>query len=74
MTQEEAIAKLDAQSAKLTKVYTEVQALKDAAANAGNVSPELSAAIDRVDAALTSVDDINPDAVESPEGEAPITE
>lgn len=64
LSQEEAIAKLDAQAVKLEKVRTEVQALKDAAANSGNVSPELEAAIARVDAAITGVDDINEDEAE----------
>lgn len=62
MTNEEAIAKLDAQAVKLEKVRAEVQALKDAAQADGNVSPELAAAIDRVDAAIIGVDDINEDA------------
>lgn len=75
MTTQEAIAKLNEQATKLEKVRVEVQALKDAAQNEGNVSPELEAAIARVDAALTQVDDINPDEVtpeEPTDPEAPI--
>lgn len=69
LTQAEAAAKLDAQAVTLEKIRTEVQALKDAAANDGNVSPELEAAIARVEAAITGVDDINPDAEEEIPGE-----
>lgn len=62
MTEQEAIAKLDAQATQLAKIQTEVQALVDAVQNQGNVSPELAAAIDRVQAAIQVVDDQNPDA------------
>lgn len=62
MTNEEAIAKLDAQATQLAKIQTEVQSLIDAATNQGNVSPELEAAINRVQAAIQTVDDQNADA------------
>lgn len=68
MTNEEAIAKLDAQATQLEKVRTEVQTLIDAATNQGNVSPELEAAINRVQAAIQTVDDQNADAEPPVEG------
>lgn len=71
MTQEEAIAKLDAQAAQLTKIQTEVQALIDAGANQPNITPELEAAINRVGAAIQTVDDQNADATTPPDGEQP---
>jgi DNA repair ATPase RecN len=67
MTTQEAIQKINDNTAKLEKVRTEVQNLKDAVANAGNVDPEIEAALGRLDAALTAVDDINPDEVVNPE-------
>lgn len=66
MTQEEAIAKLDAQAVQLEKVRAEVQALKDAGANQPNITPELEAAINRVGEAITGVDDLNADAATEP--------
>lgn len=72
LSQQEAIAKLDAQAEVLTKVKSEVEALKEIAEGAGNVSPELEAAIGRVDAAIKGVDDINEDApAEEPPAEEP---
>lgn len=66
MTNEEAVARMDAQEIKLTKIKTEIQALKDAILNQGNVSPEVEAAIGRVDAALQATDDLNEDAAPQP--------
>lgn len=68
MTNQEAIDKLNAQATQLSKVRTEVQKLVDAAQNQGNVSPELEAAINGVQAAIQGVDDLNPDEVVNPEG------
>lgn len=62
MTTQEAVDKLNGVATQLAKVRTEVQTLVDAAANSGNVSPELQAAIDSVSAAVQGVDDLNPDA------------
>jgi prefoldin subunit 5 len=61
MTQEEAIAKLNAQATQLAKVRAEVQKFIDAAQNQGNVSPELEAAINSVQDAIQGVDDLNTD-------------
>lgn len=62
MTNQEAIDKLNGIATQVAKVKEEVQKLVDAAANAGDVSPELQAAIDSVSAAVQGVDDLNPDA------------
>jgi seryl-tRNA synthetase len=69
-TQKEAAAQLEVVSAALVKIggetqklLTEVQALKDAAANASNVEPELQAAIDKVASQAQVVDDQVPDDV-----------
>lgn len=62
MNTQEAIAKLDALTAKVQKVQKEVQALKDTVGNRDDVPQEVVDAIDRVDNALTAVDDINEDA------------
>ena len=62
MTQQDVVAKLDALTAKVTKVSTEVQALKDALTAAGEISPEVQVALDNLDAAITGVDDLNADA------------
>jgi hypothetical protein len=70
MTQAEAAQKLNTALTQIGKVKTEVEKLKEAAQNAGNVSPELQAAIDGVSSAIQGVDDINPDEVTEPgEGE-----
>lgn len=47
------------------KIAKEVQALKDALANT-ELPPEATAALDRLTAALKGVDDLNPDAPETP--------
>lgn len=67
-TQAEAAAQLTAINAELVKIGTETQALLDkvaalqaAADAAGNVSPELQAAIDGVVAQAKTVDDLVPD-------------
>jgi len=52
---------LTALTAVVTKIATEVQALKDALANA-EIPAEAQAALDNLSAALKAVDDINPDA------------
>jgi uncharacterized coiled-coil DUF342 family protein len=65
-TQAEAIAELQALKDQLVKANTEIQnkiqTLVDAANNAGNVSPELQAAIDDLKPAAQALDDIVPDA------------
>lgn len=67
-TQAETAARIDALTAKVGKIAAEVQTLKDALANsAAATDPAVTAALDRLDAALTGVDDMNPDA----DGEAP---
>lgn len=69
MTQQEAIDKLNGQATQLAKVRAEVQKLVDAAANAGNISPELEAAINGVSTAIQGVDDLNADEVVNPGGD-----
>lgn len=61
-TQQQAAEKLNLVVTQLEKVQTEIQALKDAAENDPNVSPELQAAIDRVVSAAQATDDLNEDA------------
>ena len=68
-TQEEAAAQLTAATATLAKVATEtgtlltkIQELQDVIATAGNVTPELQAAVDGVVAQATAVDALVPDA------------
>lgn len=65
MTQEEAIAKLNANAEQLAKVKAEVQKLVDAGQNQPDISPELEAAITAVSNAIQGVDDLNAD-VETP--------
>lgn len=62
MTQQELAQQLDALTTQTTKIKAEVQALLDAIANAGNVSPEVQTAVDNLKAAIQGVDDLNPDA------------
>lgn len=62
MTTEEAVAKLNGIATQLQKVKAEVQILVDAGANAGNITPELQAAIANVAGAVQGVDDLNADA------------
>lgn len=56
-TQQQAAEKLNAVTTQLEKVQNEIQALKEAAENSGNVSAELQAAIDRVVSAAQVTDD-----------------
>jgi len=62
LSQAELAAKLEAATAKVTKIGTEVQALKDIIVSQGNVTPEVEAALASLETALTGVDDLNPDA------------
>lgn len=62
LSQKDAAVKIDGLTTQLGKISTEVQALKDALANQENVSPEVEAALGRLEAAVTGVDDLNPDA------------
>jgi hypothetical protein len=61
MTQQEAVDKLNQQAQQITKIRGEVQTLIDAVNNAGNVSPEVEAAINNVGTALQGLDDMNAD-------------
>jgi type II secretory pathway component PulM len=49
----------------LTKIQAEVQALKDAAADA-DLPPEVVASIDRLSALSAAIDSINPDGTTAP--------
>ena len=64
-TQEEVAAKLAAVGDKLDKATQEIlaaiQALKDAVAAGGASSPEVDAAIQRLETEAQALDDINPD-------------
>lgn len=69
MNQAEAVAKLNSVNDSLTKIGGEtstllakVADLEAAAANAGEISPELQAAIEAVSAQATKVDDLVPDS------------
>lgn len=62
MNHEELKAGLDAANATVDKIKTEIQALKDAIANAGNVPAEVQAAAEALFSNLQSADDMNPDA------------
>ena len=65
-TQAELGVKIDALTAKAVKIGLEVSAIKDLLAEAGGaggtITPELMAKVDALDAQLTLVDDLNPDA------------
>src|ERR1044071_9396933 len=65
-TQQELATKLNSIGDELDKAFKEitdaVQALKDALANAGNSTPEVDAAVARLDTAAQALDNINPDA------------
>jgi len=66
-TQEEVIAKLNQLDAQVQKVGVEVsavkQALADALAAGGSISPELEAAVAALGTSIQVVDDLNPDEV-----------
>lgn len=62
MTNEEAVARIEANTQRLVKIQGEIQKLKDAINNAGDVSPEVAAALDALDAAVAATDDLNEDA------------
>lgn len=62
MTNEAALQQLTALTTQVGKIKTEVQNLIDAGNNAGNVSPEVEAAIFNMKTATTEVDDLNADA------------
>lgn len=73
MTQTEMAEKLDGVTTKLVKVGEEskktlqaVADLKEQLANQENVSPELQASFDRLEAQATVVDDLVPDPVVEP--------
>jgi len=64
-TQAELAAHLGKIGDQLDKAQAEIvaaiQALKDAIANAGNTTPEIDAALARLDTSAQGLDDINPD-------------
>ena len=62
MSQDELVAKLTGLTAKVEKVSTEIVALKEALSASGEISPEVQAALDSLDAAITGADDLNEDA------------
>jgi hypothetical protein len=66
MTNEELVARIDAQATKLTKIQTEIQALKDTINTTPNVPQVVVDAVDRVDAALQATDDMNEDTPTPP--------
>lgn len=80
-TQAELAAQLTAATAKIDKIGTEtrglitkVQELTDIINNQAEVSPELQAAADAVDAQLTIVDELVPDATpETPPADENVT-
>lgn len=56
------LTKVDDQLDKATaEILASVQALKDALAAAGNTTPEVDAALARLDTSAQTLDDINPD-------------
>lgn len=61
-TDAELLAGLQAANAKVDKIKTEIQALKDAVANSTNVPAEIEAAANQLFTNLQSADDMNPDA------------
>lgn len=68
-TQTQHAQRLNDLSAKVSKIGAETEAslklikdLKDAQAAAGNITPEVQAATDALEAQLTKVDDMVPDA------------
>lgn len=62
MTQQELETKLAAANTQMGKVRTEIQALKDAIASAGNVPASVEAAANQLFATIQLADDDNPDA------------
>lgn len=59
---QETALKLEKVSGETTALLAEVQTLKDAAANASDLSPELSAAIEAISTRATAIDDLVADA------------
>ena len=66
-TQAELAARLSAVGDELDKATAEIvaaiQALKDALAAAGGTTPEVDAAVTRLEGGAKALDDLNPDAV-----------
>jgi len=73
MNQQELRQALTDANAKVEKIATEVQALKDTVGNADNVPQEVVDAVNNLAATLQRVDDINPDegTPENPEARTP---
>lgn len=61
MTSDELKAKVDAMTAKVNKVRVEIQALKDAVANAGIIRGDIVDGINNLEGLLQAADDDNPD-------------
>lgn len=62
MTNAELKDLLTAANAKVDKIKTEIQALKDLVANSGNVPQDVVDAVNALGTNLQSADDLNPDA------------
>jgi hypothetical protein len=62
MTNEELVVALDAQTEKVNKVITEIQALKDLVGQTDGVPQVVIDAVDRLNAAIDSADAMNEDA------------
>lgn len=62
MTNEELVTQLGDMNAKVDKIKTEIQALKDAIANAANVPQAVIDAANQLATNLQAADDLNPDA------------
>ncbi len=69
-TQAELAAKLTSIGDELDKAKAEIvaaiQALKDALASAGATTPEVDAAVVRLEGSAQALDDLNPDATPTP--------
>jgi hypothetical protein len=63
MTNEELLALLLADDAKVEKIITEIQALKDLVAGSSNVPQDIVDAVNALGSNLQSADDLNPDVV-----------
>jgi hypothetical protein len=65
LKQSELAAKFDAQTALVQKIADEIQVLVNALKNA-EIPADAQASLDRLDAALKSADDLNPDQAPPP--------
>lgn len=75
MKQDQAVEILGNLGTQLTKVSGEItKALEDARANAGDLTPELEAALTRIQASVQTLDDLNPDTPTGDTGTDPGTD